>query len=232
MEKSIIDMLSMEESAQDATSVALDPIDVFGEKSKNADEAIDYGKGLSQSELLDIAISSATPMAGSIKAGKGAMSFLKGLFKKSQSQNIAKPNRSEIQRIIRNLEGEKKAYKSSISSDLEKMEIDNYFEVKNLNDALGRLASPEKYSKLQDLGGEIAKSFKPTQKVSDIMELQNYLSKGRKVSRLTSEEGRQMRELLKAMPTKSPSKSPYQLIDEMLKPKPKGMRKVGIKVKD
>ena len=43
MEKSIIDMLSMEESAQDATSVALDPIDVFGEKSKNADEAIEIG---------------------------------------------------------------------------------------------------------------------------------------------------------------------------------------------
>ena len=183
MEKSILDMLSIQESVQDATSVALDPIDVFGEKSKNADEAIDYGKGLSQSELLDIAISSVTPMAGSIKAGKGAMSFLKGLFKRSQSQNIAKPNRSEIQRIIRNLETNPQPTSKSPYQLIDEME--------NVAISFPERAMEIEKTLLNRFGGDINKLEKA---ITDY----------------------------------------YKNIDalKMLKPKPKGMRKVGIKVKD
>ena len=82
-------------------------LEVFGEKSKDADDAIEYGMGLSQEELFDI-VMSVTPM-GSIMAGargtgtKGAISFLKGLFGKFKSQNIAKPNRRETEKIINKL---------------------------------------------------------------------------------------------------------------------------------
>ena len=199
MEKSIIDMLSMEESAQDATSVALDPIDVFGEKSKNADEAIDYGKGLSQSELLDIAISSVTPMAGSIKAGKGAMSFLKGLFKKSQSQNIAKPNRSEIQRIIRNLEGEEEA--NQMRKLLKTMKTNP------------QPTSKSPYQLIDEMEN-VAISFPER-----AMEIEKTL---------LNRFGGDINKLERAITDY------YKNIDalKMLKPKPKGMRKVGIRVKD
>jgi hypothetical protein len=98
MAKSILDMLSIEAANPDATLTALD---VFEEKSKDADDAMEYGMGLSQEELLDIAMS-VTPM-GRAKAGKGAISFLKGLFGKFKSQNIAKPNRRETEKIINKL---------------------------------------------------------------------------------------------------------------------------------
>ena len=59
-------------------------LDVFGEKSQDADTAMEYGMGLSTGELLDIAMS-VTPMGG-VKAGKGAISFLKGLLGKAKSK--------------------------------------------------------------------------------------------------------------------------------------------------
>ena len=73
--KSIIEMLAPTTVEPDKTLTALD---VFEEKSKDADDAIEYGMGLSQEELLDIAMS-VTPM-GSVKAGKGVISFLKALI--------------------------------------------------------------------------------------------------------------------------------------------------------
>ena len=75
MAKSIAEMLAMETAEPDATLTSLD---VFEEKSKDADDAIEYGMGLSPEELLDIAMS-VTPMGG-VKAGKGAISFLKALI--------------------------------------------------------------------------------------------------------------------------------------------------------
>ena len=59
-------------------------LDVFGEKSQDADTAMEYGMGLSTEELLDIAMS-VTPMGG-VKAGKGAISFLKGLLGRAKSK--------------------------------------------------------------------------------------------------------------------------------------------------
>ena len=59
-------------------------LDVFAEKSKDADDAIEYGMGLSPAELMDIAMS-VTPMGG-VKAGKGAISFLKGLLGRAKSK--------------------------------------------------------------------------------------------------------------------------------------------------
>ena len=59
-------------------------LDVFADKSKDADDAIEYGMGLSPEELLDIAMS-VTPMGG-VKAGKGAISFLKGLLGRAKSK--------------------------------------------------------------------------------------------------------------------------------------------------
>ena len=56
----------------------------FEEKSKDADDALAYGMGLSEEELLDI-VMSVTPM-GSVKAGKGAISFLKGLLGRAKSK--------------------------------------------------------------------------------------------------------------------------------------------------
>ena len=73
-------------------------LDVFEEKSKDADDAKEYGMGLPPEELLDIAMS-VTPMGG-VKAGKGAISFLKGLLGRAKSKNIAKPNRRETEKII------------------------------------------------------------------------------------------------------------------------------------
>ena len=98
MARSIVELLAPTTAEPDAT---LTPLDVFGEKSKDADDAMEYGMGLSQEELLDIAMS-VTPM-GRAKAGKGAISFLKGLFGKFKSQNIAKPNRRETEKIINKL---------------------------------------------------------------------------------------------------------------------------------
>ena len=81
MAKSIAELLAMETAEPDAT---LTPLDVFEDKSKDADDAIEYGMGLSQGELLDIAMS-VTPM-GSVKAGKGAISFLKALIGRAKSK--------------------------------------------------------------------------------------------------------------------------------------------------
>ena len=60
-------------------------LDVFEEKSQDADTAMEYGMGLSTEELLDIAMS-VTPMGG-VKAGKGAISFLKGLLGRAKSKS-------------------------------------------------------------------------------------------------------------------------------------------------
>ena len=98
MANTIAELLAPTTADPDATLTALD---VFEDKSKDADDAIDYGMGLSQEELLDIAMS-VTSM-GSVKAGKGAISFLKGLLGKFKSQNIAKPNRRETEKIINKL---------------------------------------------------------------------------------------------------------------------------------
>ena len=81
MAKSIAELLAMETAEPDAT---LTPLDVFEEKSKDADDAVEYGMGLSEEELLDI-VMSVTPM-GSVKAGKGAISFLKGLLGRAKSK--------------------------------------------------------------------------------------------------------------------------------------------------
>ena len=81
MAESIAEMLAMETAEPDATLTSLD---VFEEKSKDADDAIEYGMGLSEEELLDI-VMSITPM-GSAKAGKGAISFLKGLLGRAKSK--------------------------------------------------------------------------------------------------------------------------------------------------
>ena len=81
MAESIAEMLAMETAEPDAT---LTPLDVFEEKSKDTDDAIEYGMGLSQGELLDI-VMSVTPM-GSVKAGKGAISFLKSLLGRAKSK--------------------------------------------------------------------------------------------------------------------------------------------------
>ena len=80
-EKTIAELLAPTVAESDAT---LTPLDVFGEKSKDADDAVEYGMGLSQAELLDIAMS-VTPM-GRAKAGKGAISFLKGLLGRAKSK--------------------------------------------------------------------------------------------------------------------------------------------------
>ena len=82
MANTIADMLAMETAEPDAT---LTPLDVFGEKSKDADDAVEYGMGLPPEEIMDIAMS-ATPMGG-VKAGKGAISFLKGLLGRAKSKS-------------------------------------------------------------------------------------------------------------------------------------------------
>ena len=82
-EKSISELLAPTTADPDATLTALD---VFEDKSKDADDAIDYGMGLSQEELLDIAMS-VLPAGGVAKTGKGAISFLKGLLGKAKSKS-------------------------------------------------------------------------------------------------------------------------------------------------
>ena len=97
MAKTIAELLGMETAKQDVT---LTPIEVFGEKSKDADDI------LNQEEMIkfaiDVAIGS-TPAGAIGKGGKGVMSFLKGLLRKPKSQNIAKPNRRETEKIINKL---------------------------------------------------------------------------------------------------------------------------------
>ena len=97
MAKTIAELLGMETAKQDVT---LTPIEVFGEKSKDADDI------LNQEEMIkfaiDVAIGS-TPAGAIGKGGKGVMSFLKGLLRKPKSQNIAKPNRRETENIINKL---------------------------------------------------------------------------------------------------------------------------------
>ena len=97
MAKTIAELLGMETAKQDVT---LTPIEVFEEKSKDADDI------LNQEEMMkfaiDVAIGS-TPAGAIGKGGKGVMSFLKGLLRKPKSQNIAKPNRRETEKIINKL---------------------------------------------------------------------------------------------------------------------------------
>ena len=79
--RTMAQMIAPEVTESDST---LTPLDVSEEKSKDADDAIEYGMGLSQEELLDI-VMSVTPM-GSVKAGKGAISFLKALIGRAKSK--------------------------------------------------------------------------------------------------------------------------------------------------
>ena len=82
MAKSMLEMLTgTEEVKPDAT---LKSIDVFEEKSQDADTAIEFGMGLSQEEIFEIA-TSVTPM-GAIGKEKGALSFLKGLLDRAKSK--------------------------------------------------------------------------------------------------------------------------------------------------
>ena len=168
-EKSILDMLSMEKANPDATLTALD---VFEEKSKDADDAMEYGMGLSNAELLDI-VMSVTPM-GRAKAGKGVISFLKGLLGKAKSKAKFPVGYGEPTR--------------NIAKD--KAELGEYFELKKLNQALERLSNPEKYSKLQTLPW--GKEFKAGKELSGRMELQKSLSKGLPVKPLTKQEYNEM----------------------------------------
>ena len=80
MAKTIAELLAMETAEQDVTLTALD---VFGEKSKDADEM------LNQEEMIKFAIDTAigsTPAGAIGKGGKGVMSFLKNLIGKIQSK--------------------------------------------------------------------------------------------------------------------------------------------------
>jgi hypothetical protein len=162
MIKSISEMLTMGTAEPDAT---LTPIDVFGEKSKDADDTMEYLRGLSHEEIADIAMS-VTPM-GSVKAGKGAISFLKGLFGKAKSKAKFPTGYGEPTKNVAK----------------ERAELMNYFKVKKLQDALHRVSNPERFSRLGKLGLE-----KPYKETSDIMELQKALSKGRPIKALTKEE--------------------------------------------
>ena len=140
-------------------------LDVFGGKSKDADDAVEYGMGLAPEELMDIAMS-VTPMGG-VKAGKGAVSFLKGLLGKAKSKTKFPVGYGEPTKNVAK----------------ERAELMNYFKVGKLQDALHRLSNPERFSRLGKLGLE-----KPYKETSDIMELQKALSKGRPIKALTKEE--------------------------------------------
>ena len=157
-------------------------LDVFAEKSKDADDAIEYGMGLSPEELMDIAMS-VTPMGG-VKAGKGAVSFLKGLLGKAKSKAKFPVGYGEPTKNVAK----------------ERAELMNYFETKKLQEALTRLSNPTKYSKLEELG--LPKAGK---QLKERMSLQESLSKGRQVNPLSKQE-----------------------YNEIIK----GMRKVGVRVKD
>ena len=100
VDKSITEMLSPTTADPDATLTALD---VFEDKSKDADNAIEYGMGLSQEELLDI-VMSILPMGGVAKAGKGGISFLKALLGKAKSKakfpvGYGEPTKESISRL-------------------------------------------------------------------------------------------------------------------------------------
>jgi hypothetical protein len=165
MEKSILDMLVMETAEPDAT---LTPLDVFGEKSKDADDAVEYGMGLSQEELLDI-VMSVTPMGG-VKAGKGAISFLKGLLGKAKSKakfpvvyseptkNIIKKKTFEDE-MVELLYDKSEASKAKLIKNLRNMEN------KTLDQQLFELK--EKGKILTNLSKEAAKNVAEDQKVID-----------------------------------------------------------------
>ena len=82
MARTLAEMIAPTTADPDVTLTALD---VFEGKSKDADDAMEYGIGLSQEELLDIAMS-LTPISGSVKTGKAGISFLKGLLGKAKSK--------------------------------------------------------------------------------------------------------------------------------------------------
>ena len=157
MEKSILDMLAMETAEPDAT---LTPLDVFGEKSKDADDAVEYGMGLSQEELLDI-VMSVTPMGG-VKAGKGAISFLKGLLGKAKSpaKNIIKKKTSAFEdEMVELLYDKSEASKAKLIKNLRKMEN------KSLDQSLFELK--EKGNMLTKITKEASKYLAEDQKAID-----------------------------------------------------------------
>jgi len=164
MANTIADMLAMETAEPDAT---LTPLDVFGEKSKDADDAVEYGMGLPPEEIMDIAMS-VTPMGG-VKAGKGAISFLKGLLGRAKSQSKFPVGYG---------------YPSRGVSPADRKMLDKFFEQRKLKEVLSRIDKPEQFSKIDKTLGRT-----PSKGTVEWMELQKALN-------------------------------------------PKGMRKVGVRVKD
>ncbi len=128
MIKSISDMLGMEVVESDATNVALEPIEVFGEKSQDADIARDDMIKLA----IDIAMGS-TPIGGTVKAGKGAMSFLKGLLGKAKSKYKFPVGYGEPTQGMRTAD--------------RKM-LEKFFEQRKLKEVLSRIDKPEQFSKI------------------------------------------------------------------------------------
>ena len=150
MANTIADILAMETAEPDAT---LTPLDVFGEKSKDADDAVEYGMGLTPEELLDIAMS-VTPMGG-VKAGKGAISFLKGLLGKAKSKSkfpvgYSEPTKNIIKKktfedeMVELLYDKSEASKAKLIKNLRNMEnktLDqSLFELKETGNMLTKIS--------------------------------------------------------------------------------------------
>ena len=148
--KSILDMLSMNIAKQDATKVALEPIEVFGEKSQDADIA----KEEMMQIALDIAMGS-TPVGGTIKAGKGAMSFLKGLLGRAKSKSKFPVGYGEPTKSM---------------SIADRKMLDKFFEQRKLKEVLSRIDKPEQFSKIDKTLGRT-----PSKGTVEWMELQKAL---------------------------------------------------------
>ena len=161
--KSITEMLAPTTVDPDATLTSLD---VFEEKSKDADDAIEYGMGLSPEEILEIAMS-VTPM-GRAKAGKGAISFLKGLLGRAKSKSkfpvgYSEPTKNIIKKktfedeMVELLYDKSEASKAKLIKNLRNMEN------KTLDQQLFELK--EKGKMLTKLSEEADKSIKGMRKV-------------------------------------------------------------------
>ena len=174
-EKSISELLAPTTADPDATLTALD---VFEDKSKDADDAMEYGMGLSQAELLDI-VMSVTPIGGTAKAGKGAISFLKGLLGKAKSKAKFPVGYGEVTK--------------DVGSAIKKPSTSTYRLIDEAEHV--GLAHPERYNEISEI---LLKRF-----------------------------GGNTKKLEKAI-------DDYYKNIESMKPKvsPKGMRKVGVRVKD
>ena len=128
-------------------------LDVFGEKSQDADTAMEYGMGLAPEELLDIAMS-VTPMGG-VKAGKGAISFLKGLLGRAKSKSKFPVGYGEPTKSM---------------SIADRKMLDKFFEQRKLKEVLSRIDKPEQFSKIDKTLGRT-----PSKGTVEWMELQKAL---------------------------------------------------------